>query len=75
LTKELRFRARRGAGKSIARVFGPALRKILLRDAAKSFGAHPYKRPGIGSIEDLQAATVENVKKFHSTYYRPDKRR
>lgn len=38
----------------------------------KSFSAHPYKRPTIGSIEDLQAATVENVQKFHSTYYRPD---
>src|SRR6266705_2687434 len=38
----------------------------------KSFTAHPYKRPTIGSIEDLDAATVENVIKFHDTYYRPD---
>src|ERR1051325_1904302 len=38
----------------------------------KSFSAHPYKRPTIGSIEDLDAATVENVIKFHDTYYRPD---
>src|SRR5882672_1015412 len=38
----------------------------------KSFTAHPYKRPTIGSIEDLQAALVENVIKFHDTYYRPD---
>src|SRR5882724_2082574 len=38
----------------------------------KSYRTHPYKRPGIGSIEDLEAATVENVQKFHSTYYRPD---
>src|SRR5438105_1207081 len=38
----------------------------------KSFNAHPYKRPTIGSIEDLDAATVENVIKFHDTYYRPD---
>jgi len=38
----------------------------------KSFTAHPYKRPVIGSIEDLDAATVENVIKFHDTYYRPD---
>jgi len=38
----------------------------------KSFSAHPYKRPTIGSIEDLQAASVENVIKFHDTYYRPD---
>src|SRR5713101_2124571 len=38
----------------------------------KSFTAHPYKRPTIGSIEDLDAATIENVRKFHETYYRPD---
>jgi len=38
----------------------------------KSFTAHPYKRPTIGSIEDLDAATVENVINFHDTYYRPD---
>src|SRR2546423_156384 len=39
---------------------------------AKSWNAHPYKRPGIGSIEDLDAATVDDVIKFHNTYYRPD---
>ena len=38
----------------------------------KSFSAHPYKRPGIGSTEDLDAATLKDVQDFHSTYYRPD---
>lgn len=38
----------------------------------KSFASHPYKRPGIGSIEDLDAAKLEDVQQFHSTYYRPD---
>ena len=38
----------------------------------KSFVEHPYKRPGIGSIEDLDAALLNDVKEFHSTYYRPD---
>jgi len=38
----------------------------------KSWNAHPYKRPGIGSIEDLDAATIDDVIKFHNTYYRPD---
>ena len=33
---------------------------------------HPYKRPGIGSIEDLEAASLDNVIAFHSTFYRPD---
>jgi zinc protease len=38
----------------------------------KSFNTHPYKRPGIGSIEDLDAATLKDVQEFHTTYYRPD---
>lgn len=38
----------------------------------QSFTAHPYRRPTIGSIEDLDAASLENVRAFHATYYRPD---
>jgi len=38
----------------------------------KSFIEHPYKRPTIGSIEDLDAASLKDVQEFHSTYYRPD---
>jgi zinc protease len=38
----------------------------------QSFTVHPYKRPTIGSIEDLEAASLENVRKFHETFYRPD---
>ena len=34
--------------------------------------AHPYQRPGIGSIEDLDASTLADVVAFHDTYYRPD---
>jgi zinc protease len=37
-----------------------------------SYDRHPYARPGIGSIEDLDAATIEDVRAFHATYYRPD---
>jgi zinc protease len=38
----------------------------------QSFTTHPYKRPTIGSIEDLDAASLEDVRKFHATFYRPD---
>lgn len=38
----------------------------------KSFLEHPYKRPTIGSIEDLDAALLKDVQEFHATYYRPD---
>src|SRR6185437_1151261 len=38
----------------------------------KSFLEHPYKRPTIGSIEDLDAASLKDVQDFHSTFYQPD---
>jgi zinc protease len=44
--------------------------RYLIPDA--SYTTHPYRRPGIGSIEDLDAASLEDVKRFHATYYRPD---
>jgi len=37
-----------------------------------SYTVHPYKRPTIGSIEDLDAATLPDVIAFHKTFYRPD---
>jgi zinc protease len=37
-----------------------------------TYTTHPYHRPGIGSIADLDAATVDDVRAFHETYYRPD---
>lgn len=53
-------------------VLSPPYGKFNYVMTQKSFNAHPYKRPTIGSIEDLDAATLENVQKFHTTYYRPD---
>ncbi len=37
-----------------------------------SYTVHPYQRPTIGSIEDLEAASLQNVIAFHNTFYRPD---
>ena len=37
-----------------------------------AYQVHPYKRPSIGSIDDLEAATLADVVAFHATYYRPD---
>jgi len=37
-----------------------------------TYATHPYHRPGIGSIEDLDAATIDDVRAFHAAYYRPD---
>jgi len=40
--------------------------------AADSFAVHPYRRAPIGSIENLDAASLDDVQRFHATYYRPD---
>jgi len=46
----------------------------LLFNAISAYGyqKHPYRRSVIGSIADLDAATVEDVRQFHGNYYRPD---
>lgn len=49
----------------------PYGRLSLLLDQ-ESFSVHPYKRSTIGNLEELDAATVEDVLAFHATYYRPD---
>lgn len=37
-----------------------------------AFTVHPYKHITIGSMDDLNKATVEEVRAFFHTYYRPD---
>jgi zinc protease len=37
-----------------------------------SYAVHPYQRPTIGSIADLEAASLQDVIDFHRTFYRPD---
>src|ERR1051325_6000055 len=37
----------------------------------QAFTTHPYKHPTIGSMVDLDAATIEDVQDFYHTYYVP----
>jgi zinc protease len=37
----------------------------------EAFTTHPYKHPTSGSMDDLQAASVEDVRAFFRTYYVP----
>ena len=37
-----------------------------------SYLVHPYRRPTIGRIDDLDAATLADVAAFHAAWYRPD---
>ncbi len=46
-------------------LFGQYLEKL-------SFTTHPYKRPGIGNLDELSAATPKDANAFYKLYYRPD---
>jgi zinc protease len=39
--------------------------------ADHAFTAHPYKHPVIGSMKDLEAASIADVREFFQTYYVP----
>jgi zinc protease len=54
------------------RVLAPSYGRFNNSLSKDSYAVHPYKRPGIGSIENLDASTLADVQAFHSTYYRPD---
>jgi zinc protease len=45
------------------------LDEIVNREA---YTVHPYKRGVIGDPDNLNAATLDDVVRFHATYYRPD---
>ncbi|HXH07882.1 MAG TPA: pitrilysin family protein [Vicinamibacterales bacterium] len=37
-----------------------------------AFRVHPYRHPTIGSMADLEAASIEDVREFYRTYYVPN---
>ena len=54
------------------RVQAPPYGKLFNAIDKYSFQVHPYKRPTIGSIPELEAASLADVRAFHKTFYRPD---
>jgi zinc protease len=54
------------------RILAPPYGRFWYLIDQKSFSEHPYKRPTIGSIEDLDAASLADVRAFHASFYRPD---
>jgi zinc protease len=38
----------------------------------KAFTTHPYKHQTIGTMADLEAASIDDVRAFHDTYYVPN---
>lgn len=38
----------------------------------QTFTTHPYKHPTIGSMVDLEAASIDDVRQFYETFYVPE---
>ena len=51
------------------RPYGAANRRLFTQPMQ---GYVPYERSVIGSVEDLNAAKLPELKEFHDTYYRPN---
>jgi zinc protease len=54
------------------RILAQPYGEFALETTKNSFAAHPYKRPGIGNIAELDSSKLPEVRAFHSTFYRPD---
>ena len=53
-------------------VLAPPYGRLFYAIDKDSFSVHPYHRPTIGSKEELDAANINDVRAFHTTFYRPD---
>ena len=54
------------------RIDNPPFGRLFEVVLANTFTTHPYKILPIGSIADLDAATIEDVREFHRVYYVPN---
>jgi zinc protease len=54
------------------RILAPPYGRFWYALEKNSYSVHPYRRPSIGSIEDLDASTLADVQAFHRSFYRPD---
>jgi zinc protease len=54
------------------RVENPPFGRLFGVVLDKTFTTHPYRIETIGSMADLNAATIQDVRDFHSTYYGPN---
>ena len=53
-------------------VLAPPYGRLFYAIDKDSLSVHPYHRPTIGSKEELDAANINDVRAFHTTFYRPD---
>jgi zinc protease len=71
---EANFRSERDVVKEERRqrVDNPPFGRLFEVVLKNTYTTHPYRILPIGSMADLDAATVEDVRAFHSTYYVPN---
>ena len=55
----------------LTRIENPPYGDLLERLYTNAFDVHPYKHVTIGSMADLNAATISDVRDFYQTYYVP----
>jgi zinc protease len=54
------------------RIDNPPYGRVIEDLYAAAFTVHPYHHITIGSMDDLNKATLEDVRDFYRTYYRPN---
>jgi zinc protease len=54
------------------RIDNPPFGRLFEVVLDNTYTTHPYRILPIGSIADLDAATIEDVREFHRTYYKPN---
>jgi zinc protease len=71
---EANFKAEREVVKEerLTRIENPPYGDLIELLYDKAFDVHPYKHITIGSMADLNAATIQDVREFYQTYYVPD---
>ena len=71
---EENFRAEREVVKEerLTRIDNPPYGDLLELLYNNAFDVHPYKHITIGSTQDLNASTLQDVRDFYRTYYVPD---
>jgi zinc protease len=56
----------------LTRIENPPYGDLMELLYASAYDVHPYKHVTIGSMADLNAATIADVREFYKTYYVPD---
>ena len=71
---EANFKSEREVVKEerLTRIDNPPYGDLTERLYANAFQVHPYKHVTIGSMQDLDAATIDDVREFYHAYYVPN---